>query len=85
MAGSCYLMQFCDSFVMFLSDKFDLILHLVIVYLQSPELQFELICEQLGTFIISLELLDFLFALTVDFAKADHLTLVHLQLASGVL
>ena len=38
MAGSCYLMQFCDSFVMFLSDKLDLILHLVIVYLQSPEL-----------------------------------------------
>ena len=62
-----------------------LLLHLVIVDLESAQLQLKLISLQLRQLELSFELLNFLFTLTVHFIEANHFPLVHLEFTCRVL
>jgi len=63
----------------------ELLLHLIIINLQSSMLDLKLCGLQFCHLIVSLELLDFLFTFSVDLTEADHLSLVQLQLTRSVL
>ena len=62
-----------------------LLLHLVIIDLESAKLQLKLISLQLRQLELSFELLYFLFTLTVHLIEANHFPFVHLEFTCRVL
>ena len=77
--------QLVDKVVVIGPRLSELLLHLVIVDLEGAQLQFKLISLQLRQLELSLQLLNFLFTLTVYLIEANHFSLVHLELSSCVL
>ena len=77
--------QLVDKVIVIGPSLTELLFHLVIVDLEGAQLQFKLISLQLRQLELSLQLLNFLFTLTVHLIEANHFPLVHLELSSRVL
>lgn len=70
--------ELVNQIVVVRSGLSQLLVHFVIVNLQSAKFELELICLELINLGFGLKLLDFGFTIAIDFIETNHFALVHL-------